>query len=599
MRPIQVDFDAKGAMRGSGVYIPPERKVLKIVISVVVTIIAAGVLYYFMMPAMNPKDMQFYYYFGAVALTYVVATALTSKAFFRPEYVPYLKKQSIVPAVIVGILLVIALIGFISSAALFRSRSYAKLMTVEEQDFSDSVTDIKNITDFNGVPLIDRQAAEVLAGKSLGDLASMGLESQFTVANSYSTQINYHGAPYRVFPLGYGNIFKWLNNVRDGIPGYITVNMNTQVAEFVKVEGGMKYSPAEHFNRLLKRHLRFNYPTYIFGTETLEIDENGTPYWVCEHIDKKVGLFGGNEVVGTVLVDAVTGECRYFTTEECAAGTGNDGTALGWLDGIYDADLLTQQYNYLGKYSNGFFNAYIFQSEVRSTTAGYSYLAMNDDVYMYTGVTSVTTDDSIIGFLLVNQRTKEASFYAQSGTTEAGAQGSAEGIVSDKKWKATFPLLINLDGEATYFMALKDSSNIIKSYAMVNVAQVGDAVRSPGDDDPSVASCLSAYISKLAARDVILNINMTGKVAADEISGDDGGETAELQHVGGEITDIRSSVISGTTYYYVTFSDSDVYYALSAAVYPEAALLDVGDTVELSYAESEGAIVSADIAEQS
>ena len=84
-----------------------------------------------------------------------------------------------------------------------------------------------------------------------------------------------------------------------------------------------------------------------------------------------------------------------------------------------------EQYDYYGMYHNGFINSMFGQRDVTHTTEGYNYIAIGDDVYMYTGVTSVTSDQSNIGFILSNQRTKETHFYSVSGATEASAQASA------------------------------------------------------------------------------------------------------------------------------------------------------------------------------
>lgn len=594
MEPIKVDFTKKGGSGVKDVYIAPEKSWLKIIINVLVTLVFAVIVYYFMLPPINFHSSEFYVYFGAVFAAYIVCSILTSRAIARPEYIPFVKRQAIVPVVLIALLAVVFGGGYLSSAPIFRAKSYASILKVEDAKFSDSFSSIKDIRDFDKLPLIDRAAAERLADKTLGDLALSGQESQFEVQNLYSTQINYKGRPYRVFPLQYGDIFKWLKNRSEGLPGYITVNMNTQESQLVQLPEGVTISTAEHFSRNLKRVLRFAYPTYLFGTPSFEIDEEGTPYWICERIDKTVGLIGGDDVVGVVLLNAVTGEHNYYSMEDVKNGSGSDGKSIAWVDQIYDANLLIQQYNYLGRYANGFINAYIGQTGVRIMTTGNNYIAMDDDVYLYTGVTSVTSDESIIGFVIVNQRTKEAYFYNVSGATELAAQNSAKGIVSDKGWDATFPILINLDGEPTYLMSLKDANNVVKSYAMVNVQQFSDAVRSPDDDNPDLKACLQAYINKLAARNIVVEINMTGNAEADNAQPNTpSGEGAKTETVSGVITDIRSAVISGSTYYYIELDDSGVYYYVPAELGSEVVLFDVGDSIVLTLKEKEGNLLPA------
>ena len=58
--------------------------------------------------------------------------------------------------------------------------------------------------------------------------------------------------------------------------------------------------------------------------------------------------------------------------------------------------------------------------------------------YWYTGITSAGADDSTIGFMLVDTRTKEAKLYRQLGATETAAMVSATGKVQEKIMKLNF-----------------------------------------------------------------------------------------------------------------------------------------------------------------
>ncbi len=598
MDPIKVDFSGKG--KPKEVVIPPDKKILKLIINIVVTLIGGAVAYYLMLPALNFKALEFYYFIAVVIAIYIGMTFLTSKAFIKPEYIAYVKKQSIVPIAIGLVFALVLGIGYITSAALFRAKAYSRIIEVKTEDFGeseDSITTITSLEDFSSVPMIDKDVALNLANKKLGDLSQW--VSQFVIDETYSTQINYKGNPYRIFPLKYGDVFKWIKNTRDGLPAYLAVNMYTQEANAVVLEDmnlpNIKVSTSEYFNEKLARVLRFAYPTYMFGTPSLEIDENGHPWWVCERIDKTVGLIGGSDVIGVVLVDA----CDKNNIEYYDIETVKNNEAIQWIDQIYSEDLLVQQYNYYGKYSGGFINAYIGQSGVVSTTVGSSYIASGDDVWLYTGVTSVTNDDSIVGFAIINQRTKEAVFQRISGTTEAGAEISAEGIVADKGWDATFPILLNIDGEATYFMALKDN-DVVKSYAMVSVERVQDAVRSEDDDNPDLEACLKAYVNKVkASTKKVLEINYNA-VLPDAIGGENTGDEnnnnetqAKIETITGVITDIRPVVINGNSVYYIAVDGQATYYSISAADDETVVILNVGDTVKISYKTAEGNIIAA------
>ena len=598
--PIKVDFSDKGKGRGNSstkeVYIPPEKAGLKIVLSILITIIGGAIAYYFMLPPMNFGAMEFYMFWAVIAAIFVGANFILSKAFIRPEYIPYVKKVAIAPIAAVVVLGLVLLVGYLSSSVFFRAASYSQLLSFSDNvELDSSVTKIDSTVDFENVAMIDKAAAEKLADKVLGDLATIGLESQFELATEYSTQINYNGSPCRVYPLRYGNIFKWLNNTKDGFPGYVIVNMNTQETNFVLLneEGSqsyIKYSPTEHFQKNLQRIVRFAYRTAIIGNISFEADDNGTPYWICEVIEKKVGLIGGDDVKGIVMVDAVTGVSQYYSIEDVQAGEAADAegnkVSLMWIDQVYNADLLVQQYNYYGTYLNGFWNSIFGQSGVKKTTQGSSYIAMDDDVYIYTGVTSVTADESILGFILINQRTKEAMFYTTTGATELAAQNSAQGALSDKGWTATFPLLINLDGEATYFMSMKDASAVVKGYAMVNVSNYNIVATDNADGKPNLVKCIENYA-------VALNDNKSVTIDVDtsvvpEIIVDDNNENVnntnpEVTSVTGAITDIKSQIENGSTCYYINVAGAAEYIKVSADDVPEAIFFTVGDIVTVTY----------------
>lgn len=597
MDPIKVDFSGKG--RPKEVVIPPDKKVLKIIISIIATIIGGAIAYYIMLPAINLKSLDFYYFIGILVAIYVGMIFLTSKAFIKPEYITYVKRQSIVPVVIALVFALILGVGYLTSAALFRAKDYSDIIEVKTENFGeseDSITTITSLKDFSSVPMIDKNVALNLANKKLGDLSEW--VSQFVIDETYSTQINYQGNPYRIFPLKYGDVFKWLKNTNEGLPAYLAVNMYTQEANAVVLKDmdlpNIQVSTSEYFNEKLSRVLRFKYPTYMFGTPSLEIDEEGHPWWVCERVDKTIGLIGGTDVVGVVLVDACDkNNIKYYDIEDVKTNE-----EIQWIDQIYSDSLLVEQYNYYGKYSGGFINAYIGQSGVVSTTNGESYIASGDDVWLYTGVTSVTNDDSIVGFAIINQRTKEAVFQRISGTTESGAETSAEGIVSDKGWDATFPILLNIDGEATYFMALKDN-DVVKSYAMVSVERVQDAVRSEDDDNPDLEACLKAYVNKVkASTKKTLNISYDAILPDALTGGETTGETesqepAQLETVSGVITDIRSAVVDGNSIYYIALDGNKTYYSVSASDDDSVVILNTGDKVKISYKSAEGNIISA------
>ena len=585
MDPIKVDFSKKDGGRKKDVVIPPEKAALKIVLSLLCSAVFAGILFYFMLPALNFKSYDLYIYLGAIVASYVVFNALFSNVFGKPEYVPYVKRRAIVPGIIIAVLLVAVGIGYLVSCEFFRASSYSKIISVDtDSNFSEDIEE-QTADSFSEIPKLDEDTAAQLAARALGALKDIGSVSQFTIAPENS-QINYQGKPYRVVPLQYADIIKWLVNTREGFPGYVMVNMADESTNFIEVEdGSIRYSAYEHFNKLLKRHLRFEFPTYLFADATFEVNDDGNPFWICARLDKTIGLFGGTDVIGIVLVDAVSGECIEYSMDQL-----KDDPNLQWIDRVYDSDLIVQQYNYYGKYQKGFWNSLLGQKDVIKTTDGYNYIAKNDDVWMYTGVTSVTSDQSIIGFVLVNQRTKEADFYNVTGGTEYSAQQAAEGRVMDLGYTATFPLLLNIGGEPTYFLSLKDPKNqIVQQYALINVANYNN--NKMGVTGTDLSKCLASYIESLKEKGITVDIN-PDDVVTPGTNEDKTPDTTKLT-ASGTIADIRTAVMGGESYYYIKLDSNEAYFAIAASKDESVVILNRGDSVTVTYS-GEGSIINAD-----
>ena len=520
-----------------------------ILINLIVTIVAGFIYFYVELPPINLHSAAFYSFFLFLSVVYCITAVITSGIYRQAEngktFWKLLKGSCIVPLIVIGAVFVIYVVGGLLSSVVIRSGAYAKLITVETGDFTQDIEEIS----FDQIPMLDRDSAEKLGDRKLGELADM--VSQFEVADNY-TQINYKGRPVRVTPLRYGDIFKWLNNRSAGLPAYLIIDMVTQEVDVVRLPEGMHYTTAEHFSRNLYRHLRFQYPTYIFNEPTFEIDEEGTPYWVCPRIVKRIGLFGGTDIQGAVLVNAITGESQYYTDIPT------------WVDGVYSAEIIMDQYDYYGTYQGGFINSLFGQKNVTVTTEGYNYIAANDDVYVYTGVTSAGSDESNIGFILTNQRTKQTTFYSIAGAEEFSAMNSAEGVVQHLNYSATFPLLLNISNQPTYFMALKDYAGLVKMYAMVNVQQYQIVATGA-----SVEECQSNYYKLL--RQNKLDTGEAPILPADEDT------------VTGIVTALRSAVIDGTTMYYVTLDSDNTVYCISAGEVEKVILLNVGDRITITY----------------
>lgn len=448
-------------------------------------------------------------------------------------------------------LCLIYVVGSLLSSPFFNAAKYQSLLSIEEREFTD---DIKEV-DYKTIPLLDKDSAALLGNRKMGSMVDM--VSQFEVSGDYA-QINYQGKPVRVTPLTYASTIKWLTNQKGGIPAYMLIDMTTQDTECVKLTEGIRYSKGEYFNRNIYRHLRFHYPTYIFDDQIFfEIDEEGTPYWVCPVKKFNIGLFGGQTIGRVVLCNAQTGECTDYAVEDVPQ----------WVDKVYSAELLVNLYDYHGILQHGYWNSVLGQKDCLQSTNGYNYIALEDDVWVYTGVTSVSGDQSNVGFVLMNQRTMETRYYKVEGAIEDSAMSSAEGQVQNLGYRATFPLLLNIADEPTYFMALKDGAGLVKKYAMVNVQKyqwvaIGDTVQ----------ECEKNYTELLNTNGIVSTLP------------EDGGS------VSGKIESITPIVLEGNSHYYICLENQEDIFDVDLSNTSLISIIrcQVGDQITLEYTKGYG-----------
>lgn len=539
-----------------------KKMILAGIAAVVVVLIAAFGYYYVVLPPINIHAPGFWWF---VIVVSVVAAAVIGLAGMKTteyykEWAGRDWKQKKVEfksktaenvfklfCFITLLLVVIFIIGSVLSSELVNASAYQKLLTVQERNFTE---DIKEVS-YDQIPILDKDSATTIGNRVMGTMVDM--VSQFEVSDNYA-QINYQNKPVRVSPLQYGSIIKWMTNHSKGIPAYIRIDMTTQQAECVRLEEGIKYSTSDHFGRNIYRHLRFAYPTYIFDDINFEIDENGTPYWICPVKKYNIGLFGGVTIGRVVLCNAITGEMTDYAVEEVPQ----------WVDKVFSADLLIGLYDYHGTLKHGFLNSVLSQKDCLVTTDGYNYIALDDDVWVYTGITSVGQDKSNVGFVLMNQRTMETRYYVVSGAEENSAMSSAEGKVQHLGYSATFPLLINVGGEPTYFMALKDSSGLVKSYAMLNIEKYQTVAI--GD---SVSECEDNY-RKLMADSGILQEEQLQQ---------------EEKQAAGKIEKIIQTVIDGNSHFYVMLEGQKGIFDVPVAELVDIVRYNTGDFITFGYYE--------------
>lgn len=530
---------------------------IKRIINLIITLIVGAVVYYFTLPAINLNNMGFYMFLAFLAITYAVLDTISftkapqlfknGKLLTKGETSPVLG----ITILVIGVVFVlISIVNFICSPV-FNAKSYQTRISVNEN--GDFTKDIEEVN-FNQLPLLDRKSSEVLGDRVMGQMSE--LVSQYSVSNLY-TQINYNDSIMRVTPLEYADAIKWLTNRKEGIVGYITVNSVDGESKLVRLDKGMKYSTSALFNEKIERKLRFDYPTTNFGEISFEIDNEGKPYYIVTTIGyTAVGLKA--KVTGVIIFDPITGESKKYSKKEIPT----------WVDIAYSPELIIEQIDNWGMYKNGFWNSIFGQKNVVNTTEGYNYLAMNDDVYLYTGITSVVSDESNLGFILTNMRTGKTTYYAVPGAEEYSAMSSAEGQVQDMGYNSTFPLLINLNGTPTYLVSLKDSSGLVKMYGFVDVKDYQKVVVT--DASKGIIVAKDNYLKSIKKE--VKEEELVKKVIT--------------------IKSITPANINGYTYYYI--EDSNNKYKISISLSDLLPFIKTGDKIEIGYYDTTNEVIEVE-----
>lgn len=577
------------------VVVKPEKLPMKLLIAFVITAVVSGAVYYIMYPALNFKSTDLYMFLIEIIAVFYFSFSLLIGARRKIERRVYAKKKAKVPVIMVLAILAVMLVGYLAGATLFRAKSYSELMTVSNSDFTEDFKDIN----YDEVPRLDQQTAKVLADQQLGYLDEY--KSQYVVTSD-STQINYKGKPVRVAYLQYADVFKWFNNTKEGLPAYMLIDLVSQKVQVVdcveKFGEGIKYSPTELFNEKLLRHLRFQFPFAIMDNPNFEIDDDAHPYWITPVLDKTIGLFGGTDVKGVIITDALSGESNYYSIDKVKTDK-----SLNWIDVVYNESLIIEQYNYHGKLANGFWNSIIFQNDVNVASSGSGNIALDDDVWVYTGVTSIESDTSNFGFVLCNQRTKETRYYKNGGAMEYSAVESAKDAVQNYGYNAIFPILLDIEGQPTYFMSLYGDGYTIKGYALVNLEDktiVGTGlVDVQKSDIKALNAAVSNYIDALKDKGVVDNSASADEYMVDEDKEENKEESSdkkdeektENKTVTGEIKDIKTSVNDGNTVYYLKIKDK--YYYIKVTDCMDVLLMSKGDTVTVTYKDGSGKFIEA------
>ncbi|WP_160678101.1 cell shape-determining protein [Clostridium sp. C8-1-8] len=460
--------------------------------------------------------------------------------------------------VIIPIIILVFLGYCLISSGIFRAKDYKNLIgTIKEETFSKDISPI----DITQLPVVDKTYAEKLAEKKLGEAGAIG--SQVTPGEPVKQIVK--DKLCWIVPLLHSGFFSWSSN-REGTPGYIVVSAtNADDVTFVKELNGkpihLKYQPNAFLSDDLLRHTYYQGNEFVGLTDySFEIDDNGAPYWVITRYKNTIG-FSGEKVLGTAIVNAQTGEVKNYDINNTPS----------WVDRIQPEDIVRKQLNLYGEYIKGF--QWFTKNNKLKTTEGGEIIYDKGNCYYYNGLTSVGKDSATIGFTLTNTKTHQTTLYKTSGATEEASIKSAEGKVQNMGYKATSPILINIENVPTYFTTLKDKDGIVRMYGMIsvqdyNIVGVGETTK----------QTLSDYTKALTGKGNLSSLNSSGKINH---------EQATVLRIGQEITD------KTTFYHIITKEKPDVIFVVSADASGELALTQAGDKVELDYIDADGVVINA------
>lgn len=438
---------------------------------------------------------------------------------------------------------------FATSLKMFRSDSYQKLLG--EVKNGDKITNHIAPISIDKIRVVDEELAHLLGEKILGSQPALG--SQVELGDFCIQKVNNN--LYWVAPLLHSGFFKWFNN-QQGTAGYVMVSAtNERDVRLVQNVGGkaikIKYQQGAYFQSDIHRHVYFNGNATIgLADFSFEIDDTGNPYWIITKYAKKVG-FSGKEAIGTLVVNAQSGAMRSYTIAKTPK----------WVDRIQPLEFIEDQLNDWGEYVHGYWN--FSNADKLQITEGLTLVYGNDSKsYWYTGLTSVGKDESAVGFVLVDTRTKETTFYKQGGATEFAAQSSAQGKVQEKGYKASLPIPYNINNIPTYVMTLKDDGGLVKMFAMVAISDytivgVGNTMRE------TLTSFKNVY-----------------NMADNKINPNSVSNKKTLKSV---VTRIQNDVKNGNSFYYFKVKDYPNIFVGSSQISNQLPVTIVGDSIKISF----------------
>jgi len=348
---------------------------------------------------------------------------------------------------------ILALFSFFTTAPMIHSKAYHSLLEViEEEEFVAEEV----LFDQSQARFVDQSLSARSANEILGQVRGMG--SRYKIDTMRIQNVD--GELQWLAPFVHSSFFKWMDD--NTSPGYVSVSINDYSdAEMFIDDKNINYGEEGfYFSSYLPRHLYANgYASTLLDDYTMEVDNNGKPYWVVSILERKVG-FSGKIATGILTIDARTGDIEEHTIED----------APEWVDRIQPEGIVEELITDWGKYADGWWNGTIVGNEVIEATPGSSIVFTKDgSSSWYTGMqsNSASNKESTMGFMLVDSRTGKATFYQRTGITETVAKTAIEGRVQDLGYYASNPIPYNINGKTTFLAILKDNNGNMQGVGLV------------------------------------------------------------------------------------------------------------------------------------
>lgn len=525
------------------------RRTIIIGVSAIISLIVGLLVNYLALPAQTIHSSGWWWFWIMIGVVFTISACVAQAICNNITYESEKPVIGIIFGIVTGVLVVAMFVTSISGWKCAHAEQYANLIKIEEGNFEK---DIPQMT--SEAVIVDMKTAQRLGDRTIGTIKHA---SWYEADDEYDL-IEVNGEYYRISSIKYGGLFEYWKASSEGIPGYILVNAKTQEAKYVPLDEGMKYAPSAFFGHDLSRHLHKQHPDYMYGKSFFEIDDEGNPYWITGAGTAQIGMRGAPMINKIVITNAITGESEEYPIDEVP----------DWVDHAYGVDYMMTRINWHYRYQEGWFNpsktniyktAYSYKTSKNSGEEnkftpfdGYnSMVDSNGDIWFNTGITPANAAETNVGFILISPKTGQVKYYTCEGAEESSAQGAAEGLVQNLGYSASFPNIVNVDGNAAYFMVLKDNAGLVQRYALCNVNQYSKVAQAE-----TIEEALKLYRQKM---NYVTMENF--KEEPDFTTVEHGEPLPKEEHdvveTTGVVSEVTEAQIEGYTFYYFTIEGSE------------------------------------------